>query len=122
MRFDRPTRPRSWCRSLSPEVLRVVDDDRIGIGHVDARLDDRRSHQHVELAVDKVHHQLFELLGRHLPVSHRHARLRAKLPDHAADVVDRLDLVVHEIDLPAALEFVIDRLANQLLVEQMALG
>lgn len=39
-----------------------------------------------------------------------------------ADVVDRLDLVVHEIDLPAALEFVIDRLANQLLVEQMALG
>lgn len=40
------------------EVLRVVDDDRIGIGHVDARLDDRRGHQHVELAVDKVHHQL----------------------------------------------------------------
>ena len=53
---------------------------------------------------------------------HRYARLRAKLPDHAADVVDRLDLVVHEINLPAALEFVIDRFANQLLVEKVAFG
>lgn len=39
------------------EVLGVVHDDRIGIGNVDAVLDDGRGDQHIEFPIDEVHDQ-----------------------------------------------------------------
>lgn len=56
------------------EILGIIDDDRIGVGNVDAVFDDRGRNQHVELPVDKIHNQLFELFGRHLAVADSHPR------------------------------------------------
>ena len=104
------------------EVLGIVNDDRVRVRHVHSRFDDRSGYQHVELPVNEVHHQLFELLRVHLPVPDANARFRAQLPHEAFDVADRLDAVVDEIDLPVAGELVSDRFADDLLVEQVALG
>ena len=35
----------------------IVDNDGISVGNVDAVLDNRGSHQHIELAIDKVHNE-----------------------------------------------------------------
>ena len=104
------------------EVLGVVDDDRIGVGDVDAVLDDGRRHQHVELPVDEVHDEFFQLLGGHLAVPDGHAGLRAETRDQPLEGRQILDAVVDEIDLAAACEFGPDGVADDLLRENVRLG
>src|SRR5207342_2996633 len=57
-----------------PELVGAVDDDRIGVGDVDARLDDRRAEQHVEALLVEVEHDAFEFALGHLPVGDADAR------------------------------------------------
>ena len=104
------------------EVLGVVDDDRIGVGNVDAVLDDGRRHQHVEFPVDEVHDEFLQLLGRHLAVPDGHTGLRAEARDQPLEGRQVLDAVVDEIDLAAAGEFRLDGIADDLLREDVRLG
>ena len=63
-----------------PHPFRTVHDERVRIGYVEARLDDRRRDQHVDLAVHKVHHDVFQLALVHLPVGILDARVREQAP------------------------------------------
>ena len=62
------------------ELVGALDDQRVGGGDVEARLDDRRRHQAVGLAAQEVDHRLLQLALVHLPVGFGEARLRGRAP------------------------------------------
>ncbi len=62
-----------------PEQVGPVDHQRVDGGHVDARLDDGRAHQHVVLALPEVEDDLLERALVHLPVGDGHPGLGGHL-------------------------------------------
>jgi hypothetical protein len=95
------------------ELVGAVDDDGVGVGDVDARLDDGRAHQHVEALLVEVEHHLLQLALGHLAVGDADARLGHQLLQFALHALDALDLVVQEVDLAAARELALEGLAQQ---------
>ena len=79
----------------------------------------RRRDQHVELAVDEIHDEPFELLGRHFAVTAPDPRLGADARNQARDGLEILHAVVDEIDLPAARQLRFDGIADDLLREDV---
>ena len=55
-------------------LVRVLNDQGVHVGDVDARLDDGGAHQHVYLPVGHPGHHAAQLLLAHLAVAHRHLR------------------------------------------------
>ena len=94
------------------EAVRAVDDDGVGVGNIEAALDDRGRNQHVGLAGDEARHHVLEFLGLHLAVADIDARLRDELLHALGDVLDRVDAVVEEVDLPVAVELAGDGVAD----------
>ncbi len=68
------------------------------------------------LAADEIEHDFFELAFVGAAVCHDQARLRHDLVDARGHVLDRLDPVVHEVDLAAAVQLAQDRLLDRLAV------
>ena len=62
-----------------PERVGALDDERVRLRDVDARLDDRRRHEHVRIAREERVHPLLELLLGHLAVRDEEAETRAEL-------------------------------------------
>ena len=96
-----------------PQSVRVADDQRVGVGDVDAVLDDRRTHEHVRGARIERAHVLFERALLHLPVSDDDARLGDDRLDLLRKVFDAVDAVVQYERLSAAREFAHERVAQQ---------
>ena len=75
-----------------------IRDRGVGVGQVDARLDDGGAHQHVQLPVGHPAHHLVDGLLGHLAVGHPHRRI---LPQHGLDAaggaVDGLHSVVEVV-------------------------
>jgi hypothetical protein len=86
------------------EQVGPVDDHRVHVRQIDPRLDDRGGHEHVARAIDEVHEHPLEHVGVHLAVGRRDARLGHPGRDLLGDLAERLDPVVHDVDLPAAFE------------------
>src|SRR5690606_12360024 len=57
------------------EAVDAVDDDGVGVGDVDARLDDGRAQQYVEALLVEVQHHPFQFAFGHLAVGDADARL-----------------------------------------------
>ena len=70
------------------QLVGAVHDERVGVGDVQAGLDDGRTHQHVVLAVPEPADGLLELLLPHLPVRHHDARLGHEVADPRGGGVD----------------------------------
>ena len=98
------------------EGVGAHDDDRVRVRDVEAGLDDRRAHEHVELPVVEVEHHALEHPLGHLPVTDGDARRRHEPPNPLGCRLDRLDAVVDVEDLPAAIELAADRVPHQALV------
>ena len=98
------------------ERVGVLDDQRVRLRDVDAGLDDRRAHQHVVLAPQVVHHHRLQLALGHLPVGDREAHARTQRAQALGGLVDRLDPVVQEERLPAALVLAQDGALDELLL------
>ena len=98
------------------ELVGALDDQRVRLRDVEARLDDRRRHQAVGVAAQELEHRSLELGLVHLPVGLGEANARAERPQALGDLVQRLDPVVEEEGLAAALDLALDRPAHQLLV------
>ena len=86
-------------------MIRILDDQGVGVGQVDARLDDGGAHQYVQLPVGHAaHHVVNGLLG-HLPVGHTHGGLfPQQLLDAGRGAVDGVHPIVQIIYLAAPLQ------------------
>src|SRR3954470_17241963 len=98
------------------EEVGALDDQRVRLRDVDARLDDARRDEHVGLAAQEAHHPLLELLLLELPVRDLERHVRAQAAQALGGLVDRLDAVVDEERLAAARLLALQRLADELLV------
>ena len=105
-----------------PVAVGLVDEDRVGVGNVQAALDDRRGQQHVVAAVDETEHHLFQLVLVHLAVADGQPGLGHDLPQPPGEDFDVLDAVVDEEDLPAAVQFAQHGVADQLGIEASHAG
>jgi hypothetical protein len=97
------------------EAVGAVDQDGVGVGDVDAALDDGRSDEHVGLAGDEAHHDLLELALRHLAMADGDARLGDERGDELGLLFDVEDAMVDEEDLSAARELALYGFADDLL-------
>ena len=102
--------------------LGMVDDDRVDVRNVDPVLDDRRRDQDVVAVGNKVDHHPFERLLARLAVRHGEPSLRHETADQVGDRGDRLDAVVHQVDLAAARQLGPDGPRDQLAVEPDDVG
>ncbi len=105
-----------------PEVVGAVDEHRVGVRHVEPALHDQRRDEDVDLARDEAPHHLLEVLLAHLPVPHGDARAGRDATDVVGDRLDRLDAVVDEEDLAAAIEFAGDSLLDEPIVPRLDEG
>lgn len=91
------------------EAVGPVEDQRVGVGDVQAGLDDRRADEDVEAPLPEVEDDLLEPVLAHLAVGGLDAGLRHELTDAGGRPLDRADVVVDVEDLPLAHELAVDR-------------
>ena len=87
------------------ELVRALDDDRVGGRNVDARFDNGGAKQKVEALLIELAHHALELALMHLAVGDRNACFGDELFEPKPGVLHGFDFVVKEVDLTAALEF-----------------
>ena len=104
------------------ELVRVVDDHRIGIGDIQSGFDDVGADEHVVFLIDKAQQYPFQLFTVHLPVGAGHIHIGAEAAHHGGDVAEAFHAIVHEENLPTAIDLVVDRLLDELVVEDPNLG
>ena len=115
--FPPPADPAAQLVHLGQaEDLRPVDDQRVGIGDVQARLDDRGADEHVVLALPEPVDHLLQHVLVHLAVRHGDPGLRHGLAQPLRHGLDVLDPVVHVEDLTLAEQLTPDRCRDQLVV------
>ena len=100
------------------EAQRVgaLDDQRVRLRDVEARLDDRRRDEDVRVSPQERQHPLLQLALAHLSVPDDHPQARDELPDPVGRHVDRLDPVVQIERLAAARDLAFERRLDELLV------
>ena len=94
-----------------PERVGALDDQRVRLRDVEARLDDRRRDEHVGVAAQEGVHLLLELALAHLAVRDDDAQARAELLELRRRLLDRLDAVVQVERLAAARVLALERRA-----------
>ena len=98
------------------ELVGAVDDDRVGVGKIEARLDDRRANQHLRLVVEKIDHDFFQFFGPHLAVGDGHLRFGNQVAELQRQPIDGFDPIVKKEYLPAALELAQNGIADHPLI------
>jgi hypothetical protein len=99
-----------------PEGVRPLDDQRVRLRNVEARLDDRRRDEDVGVAAQEAEHALLQVALAHLAVCHEHAQVRRQPFELGGRLVDRLDPVVQVERLAATRVLALERRADQVLV------
>ena len=103
------------------EAVGTIDDDGVGVGYVDAVLDDGGREQHVVVVVLEVEDDFLQLLRFHLSVTHCHAGVRDVLLDHLTDARQVVDAWVDEVDLSVARHLEIDGIGDNLRTQRVYL-
>lgn len=97
-----PHAPAELVELGEPEHVGPLQDERVGVGDVQAGLDDGGAHQDVELLLPEGADDLVQLVLAHLAVGHADPRLGYELVQPGGRPADRLDPVVHVEDLALA--------------------
>ena len=96
--------------------VRVVDDHRIYVRDIEAGLYNCRSDQDIDVRVDKIVHDVLDLLGVHLPVGVGDPGLRHQFLHLFRHIRDRGHMIVDKIDLSVPGQLSADRLPDGLLI------
>ena len=83
------------------DVLRLVDEDGVGIGDVQAVLYDGGAQEHVVVSPDEVQHPVLQFLGFHLSVRYAYPHVRYEAVEYLVYGSKFLHLVVQEEYLPS---------------------
>ena len=95
-----------------PVVLCAVDDDGVGVGHVDAVLHDGGGEHHVIVVVHEVEDDFLQLLRIHLPMTDTHPGIWHIFMNHLLQFVEVADFVVHDEHLTVAAHLEVDGLSE----------
>jgi hypothetical protein len=104
------------------QQIRPLHDEGVGVGDVDAGLDDGGGDQDVELLLPEADHHLLQSLLTHLAVRGDDACLGDQLPQPPGRLVDRLHPVVQVEDLAVAEQLAMDRGRDLLVVLRADVG
>src|SRR5205814_2873592 len=104
------------------ERVSAIDEHGVGVGDVEPGFDDHRRDKNVDLPIDEVPHHFLELALAHLAVSNADARPRHDPPYMLGHSIYRLDAVVDEKDLAAAIELTGDAFVDQTIVPRLDVG
>ena len=104
------------------EVLGVVDEDGIGVRHVDAVFDDGGGEEDVKLVIDKIEDDFLKFGGFHLSVADHDACIGHVFANEVLDVGELRDAVRNDIDLAVATELEIDGVGDDLMTEGVNFG
>src|SRR4030042_4674133 len=85
------------------ELVRLIHNDGIGIGHVQARLDNGGADEDINFTPGESGHYILKLILRHLAVTDSDLRLRHKVPYIFRHHSDALHAVMHKKDLAVTL-------------------
>ena len=103
------------------EVVGTTNNDGVGIGDIEAALDDGGGDEHIVVVGGKGHHHTLQLLGVHAAVAHAHTRIGYILMYHRLQLRQLGDAVVDDEDLPVAAHLEAHGLGNDLRREGMHL-
>ena len=106
--------PAELVQLRQPQGVRPVDDDGVGRGDVQPRLDDGGAEEDVHLLQVEVHHDPLQCRLLHLAMGHGQPRLGHQPLQVPGRGLDGLHAVVHVEDLPAPLELALNRLGDDL--------
>src|SRR5579884_2225293 len=98
-------------------LIRLVDEDRVDVGDVQAALDDRGRHQDVALLADEAEHRLLQLMLVHLAVGNRDARLGHDRTQLLRNIVNVVDAVMDKVDLTVTVQLAQDGVPNERRIE-----
>ena len=88
-----------------PHLVRVLDDEGVHVGDVDARLDDGGADEYVHLPVGHPGHHVVQLVLAHFAVAHGDGHvLPQQLLDPGGGALDGVHPVVEVVHLPAPLQ------------------
>ena len=99
------------------EILSVVDDYRVDVGHVHAALDDGGGEEYVVVVVGEVDDGLLEFFRLHAAVGDGHACVGDEAVYHCLKLCQALDAVVDEENLSVAAELEVDGLGDEFVRE-----
>ena len=88
-----------------PHGMRPVDNNGVGRGDVQTGFDDGRAHQDIDLPAPEAHHNLLQLLFRHLAMGHAHPGFGHHFPDVASPGGQTPHPVVDKENLAAPVQF-----------------
>ena len=88
--------------------MRTIDNDGVGIGNINAVLDNSRREQHVIVIFGEAQHRLFHFLGLHLSVPDGDTAVGDIFLNHLSEMRQVADTVVDEVNLPIARHLEID--------------
>ena len=94
----------------------IFNDKGVAVAHVDAGLDQRGAHKHVDLVVQQLLPDRGDLFFGHLAVGDADARAGHQLVQTGRALFDAVDTVVQVIDLAAARELLADGFGHDALV------
>ena len=97
-------------------MVRIDNDNRVRVGHVEAGLDDARAHEDIELAAEEGIHHAFQVVVVHLAVRDSDAGLRHQRFHFFGKCIDILHAVVHDEHLSATGQFIEDGIFDNLIV------
>ena len=103
------------------ELLGIVDDDGIGVGHVDAALNNAGGDQYVVFVIDEIEDHLLQLLWFHLAMTDNDTGIRDFTAYQGLDLINVLDAVVDEENLSVTTHLEVDRLADDIGIEPLNL-
>ena len=101
------------------KVLRLVDDDRIGIRNIDTALYDSSRQKHIIVIIDKVKNDLFQLCGLHLSMPDGNTAIGNMTFDHRFQFRKVRNPVVDKENLTVAAHLKINRVRNHFLIKGM---
>ena len=92
--------------------MRIIDNDRIGIGNIDTIFHNGCRKQHIIVIVDKAHDNLFQLLRLHLTMSDDNSTIRYMFLYQEFNLLKFRNPIIDKIHLSITTHFKIDGISN----------
>src|SRR3954452_23512081 len=106
--FVTPNAAAQLVEIAEAEAVGTVDDDRVGIGNIEAAFDNGCGKQDIRFAIDKLSHDLLEIIAIHLPVTDENACLRDERLKLLGHRLNGHDPVVQKENLPPTIDFALN--------------